>query len=141
MRNLLIAVSFVLLISACQYPENTELPPPTDISDFVFGNTVIFPKAASAWDIYNVIYYLYPDGGYHDVIDGEIINNNNTSYFNRIRHIHNIDSSGLNTKAVYFYLNSSQPPVLSYSFHWREINNQITISMPLTREKIVFLIE
>jgi hypothetical protein len=58
-------VFVALTLVAC---ENlvTDLPE-TDITQYILGNTVAFPKGTKAVDVYNTIAYLCPDNEYYNV--------------------------------------------------------------------------
>jgi hypothetical protein len=111
------AVSFVVLSISCKNLV-TDLPK-TDTSQFISGNTVVFPTGTRAIDVYNTVVLVYNDNEYHDVANGswKYIKTTNTDglttqvwesvVFTKVKHAHIVEDSEINTHTVYLYSNDT----------------------------------
>ena len=71
MKKLLLTLSIVSLLMACDSETVDMSLPETDISLYKSGNTVNFPKGTKALDVYNTVISIYSDNEYHDITNGE----------------------------------------------------------------------
>jgi hypothetical protein len=113
MRRTFILLFLAFVLFSCKNLV-TDLPI-TETTNYIFGNTVTFPRGTKAIDIYNTVVSIYGDNEYNDITDGiwkrikittvdglprqewEMIT------FNKIRHTHSKHESGVNTYTVYLY--------------------------------------
>lgn len=131
-RCFLLGVIAIMAFVAC---ENlvTDLPE-TDVTQYISGNVVTFPKGTKAIDIYNSIVSLYNGNEYHDVQNASwkyiktTTSNGLTNQawepvvFSKIKHTH-IKSDEINTHTVYLWTNDSS--VKEIVFKWQRQTTNI----------------
>jgi hypothetical protein len=110
----------------------TDLPE-TDVSQYISGNTVTFPRGTKAIDIYNTVVYLYADNEYHAVTNGNwkyiktttvngLTNQTWESVaFSKIKHNHT-KSSDVNTHTVYLYTDDANEKTFIFKWQRQTIN-------------------
>jgi hypothetical protein len=131
-RCFLLPVIAVMAFVACENL-TTDLPE-TDVTQYISGNTVTFPKGTKAIDIYNSVTSLYNDNDYHDVQNANwkyiktTASNGLTNQtwesigFSKIKHTY-IKSDEINTHTVYLWASDSN--VKKLVFKWQRQTTNI----------------
>jgi hypothetical protein len=126
--SLVVLGIFAILILATCKNLVTDLPE-TDVTQYISGNSVTFPKGTNAIDIYNTVVYLYSDNEYHNITNGswKYIKTANTGgltnqtwesvVFSKVKHTYIKSDSGINTHIVYLW--TSDTSIKEIVFQWQ----------------------